>query len=97
MARTYYVYILANRRNGTLYTGVTNDLPRRVAQHRNRAGSVFTAHYKVARLVWAEPHADIRDAIAREKAIKKWRRAWKLELIERGNPDWNDLYETLNA
>lgn len=97
MARTYYVYILASQRNGTLYTGVTNDIARRVAQHRNRTGSIFTASYKVARLVWAEPHADIRDAIAREKPIKKWRRAWKLELIERGNPDWNDLYESLNA
>lgn len=97
MARTYYVYILASRRNGTLYTGVTNDLARRIAQHRDRSGSIFTSYYRVTRLVWAEPHADIRDAIAREKAIKKWRRAWKLELIERGNPDWNDLYETLNA
>lgn len=97
MAKTYFVYMMASRRNGTLYTGVTNDLARRATQHRNGTGSNFTQMYNVSRLVWAERHDDINVAIAREKAIKKWRRAWKLELIERGNPDWDDLYETLNA
>jgi putative endonuclease len=97
MAKTYFVYIMASRRNGTLYTGVTNDLARRATQHRDGNGSTFTRTYNISRLVWAEPHDDINLAIVREKAIKKWRRAWKLELIERVNPDWDDLYETLNA
>ncbi|WP_283418925.1 GIY-YIG nuclease family protein [Sphingopyxis sp. Geo48] len=97
MEQTYHVYILASGRNGTLYTGVTGDLPQRVWQHRNGAGSKFAAKYEVDRLVHAEAFADVNDAIAREKSIKKWRRAWKLELIERGNPQWLDLYDRLNG
>ena len=90
-----WVYILASRRNGTLYTGVTGDLPARMVRHRARKGSGFAARYGVARLVHAEHFERIDEAIAREKAIKKWRRAWKLQLIERDNPDWNDLFEHL--
>ena len=97
MEPTYHVYILASRRNGTLYTGVTGDLAARCSQHRNGQRSQFTARYGVHRLVHAEAFADISEAIAREKAIKKWRRAWKLELIEQGNPQWLDLYDRLNG
>jgi len=97
MEQTYHVYILASGRNGTLYTGVTGDLPERVWQHRTGVGSKFATKYDVHRLVHAEAFADVNEAIAREKAIKKWRRAWKLELIERGNPQWLDLYGRLNG
>ena len=97
MEQTYHVYILASGRNGTLYTGVTGDLPQRAWQHRNGVGSKFTSKYGVHRLVHAEAFADVNEAIAREKAIKKWRRAWKLELIERVNPQWLDLYDRLNG
>ena len=82
-----WVYILASDRNGTLYTGVPADLAARMMQHREGAGSAFAAKYKVFRLVHAEHFERIDEAIAREKAIKKWRRAWKLELIERANPE----------
>jgi putative endonuclease len=88
-----WVYILASRRNGTLYIGVTADLPARMVQHRAGKGSGFAARYGVARLVHAEHFERIEEAIAREKALKKWRRAWKLELIERGNPEWDDLFD----
>jgi putative endonuclease len=88
-----WVYILASRRNGTLYTGVTSDLAARMVQHREGRGSGFAAKYGVAVLVHAEHFERIDEAIAREKAIKKWRRAWKLRLIEHGNPNWNDLFE----
>ncbi|HVC53631.1 MAG TPA: GIY-YIG nuclease family protein [Stellaceae bacterium] len=88
------VYILASRRNGTLYVGVTSDLVRRVAQHRSQAVAGFTRDYGVYRLVYAEFHETMPDAILREKRIKKWRRTWKLELIERENPQWLDLLET---
>jgi putative endonuclease len=93
--KTYFVYMLASRRNGTLYTGVTNDLRRRV--HEHRAGQVpgFTKTYCVTNLVWFESHDDIAEAIAREKRIKRWARTWKLALIEERNPDWADLYEGL--
>jgi putative endonuclease len=87
------VYILASRRNGTLYVGVTGDLVRRVAQHRSNAVSGFVRDYGVYRLVFAEFHASMADAILCEKRIKKWRRAWKLELIERDNPQWRDLLD----
>jgi len=86
------VDILASPRNGTLYTGVTANLPARMMQHREKRGSQFAARYAVMRLVHAEHFERIEEAIAREKAIKKWRRAWKLALIEKGNPDWNDLF-----
>ena len=91
-----WVYILANRRNGTLYTGVTADLAQRVHQHKAGEGSAFARKHGLTKLVHAEPFDDIRDAIQREKRLKKWRRAWKLSLIERGNPDWRDLSFDLN-
>lgn len=84
------VYIMANKRNGTLYTGVTNNLPRRVWEHQNGIGCEFTAKWDAKMLVWFEPHEDMRNAIAREKVIKKWRRAWKLALIEKNNFEWRD-------
>ncbi|WP_377375126.1 GIY-YIG nuclease family protein [Ponticaulis profundi] len=89
----YFVYILASQRNGTLYTGVTKDLFLRVWQHRNGNGAAFTGRYKVQRLVWFEEHGDINEAILREKRIKRWKRAWKLALIEQENPEWEDLYD----
>ncbi|MGB3469200.1 MAG: GIY-YIG nuclease family protein [Erythrobacter sp.] len=87
------VYILASKRNGTLYVGVTSDLQSRIAQHRNGTLGGFTAQYDVKRLVWVEHHETMEAAILREKRIKKWRRAWKLELIEAENPQWHDLAE----
>ncbi len=89
------VYILASRRNGTLYVGVTSDLARRVSQHRSGLVEGFTRNYGVRRLVFAEFHDTMEDAIVREKRVKRWRRAWKLELIEQHNPQWRDLYEEL--
>ena len=91
----YAVYMMASRRNGTLYVGVTNNLAIRVHQHMTGAGGAFTRKYGVTWLVWYEIHADIREAIAREKRLKKWERRWKLELIEGFNPEWADLYLTL--
>jgi putative endonuclease len=90
-----FVYLMANRRNGTLYAGVTTNLRRRVWEHREGVVEGFTKTYGVKTLVWFEPHASIHDAIAREKAIKRWRRAWKLALIERENPLWRDLYDDI--
>ncbi|MBE0694134.1 MAG: GIY-YIG nuclease family protein [Aquamicrobium sp.] len=92
-----YVYILASRKNGTLYTGVTADLEQRMWQHREGERKGFTKDYVVTRLVWYRDYADIRDAIDEEKRIKRWRRKWKLELIEAMNPQWHDLYDTLNS
>jgi putative endonuclease len=91
-----YVYILSNRKNGALYTGVTADIAARMVQHRAGTGSKFCAEYGISRLVYVEAHEEIAQAIAREKAIKKWRRAWKVALIEAGNPDWRDLFFDLN-
>lgn len=91
----YFVYLLASRRNGTLYCGVTNDLARRVWEHREGRGSKFTAKYRVTTLVWFEEFGDITEAIDRETLLKRWNRAWKLELIEDFNPDWRDLYDSL--
>ena len=90
-----WVYILTNRPNGTLYVGVTADLARRVHEYREGTIEGFTKRYRLTRLVHAEHHEDIRDAIQREKAIKGWRRAWKVRLIRESNPDWNDLFDTL--
>ncbi len=90
-----YVYILASRKNGTLYVGVTTNLPQRILQHKNGDASGFTAKYRVHRLVHAEPFDDVATARRREKALKGWKRAWKIELIERDNPDWRDLLEDL--
>ncbi|MBI2069805.1 MAG: GIY-YIG nuclease family protein [Elusimicrobia bacterium] len=89
------VYILASDRNGTLYIGVTSDLIKRVWEHRNNVVKGFTQSYEVHALVWFEPHASMESAIEREKALKKWNRAWKLRLIEESNPTWKDLYGTL--
>ena len=90
---TYFVYMLASQRNGTLYTGVTNNLFRRVWEHRNSEGISFTKKYNVHRLIWFEEHGDVDEAILREKRIKRWKRSWKLELIEKENPEWQDLYD----
>ncbi len=87
------VYIMASKRNGTLYTGVTSDLSGRVWEHREGVMEGFTKRYGVKMLVWYEAFDDIRDAIQREKTIKKYPRAWKINLIEGMNPDWRDLYE----
>ena len=87
-----WVYILANRKHGALYTGVTSDIAARMMQHREGKGSAFCAKYGISRLVHIEWHDDIEGAIAREKAVKKWRRAWKIELIEGANPDWRDRW-----
>ena len=89
------VYILASKRNGTLYIGVTNDIGRRAWEHRSNAVGGFVRDYGVHRLVFVEFHETMADAILREKRIKKWRRTWKLELIERHNRQWRDLYEEL--
>jgi putative endonuclease len=91
----YYVYLLASGLHGTLYLGVTNDLIRRVYQHKHKLLGGFTARYGIDRLVWFECHDEPRSAIAREKEIKKWRRDWKIRLIEESNPDWRDLYDDL--
>ena len=93
--KKYYVYILASKRNGTLYTGVTNDLIRRVGEHKAGTNEGFTKRYKVDKLVYFESTNDVRDAIKREKQIKKWLRKWKVELIESRNPEWRDLYDEL--
>ncbi len=90
-----WVYIMTNKRNGVLYVGVTADLPARVTQHRTGKGSAFCRRYGLDRLIYAEPHTDIMDGIAREKAIKAWKRSWKIDLIETANPDWNDLFDHL--
>jgi putative endonuclease len=92
---SYYVYLLASRRYGTLYLGVTNDIVRRVWEHKNKIVAGFSARYGVDRLVWYETHNDVTEAIRREKAIKKWRRDWKTALIEAENPDWQDLYDMI--
>jgi putative endonuclease len=89
------VYILASRCRGTLYVGVTSDLIKRVWEHRSDFVDGFTKRYRVHSLVWFEPHATMASAIQRETALKHWRRAWKLELVEIRNPDWHDLYEEL--
>ena len=91
----YFVYILANRRRGTLYVGVTNDLVRRVFEHRTGAVPGFTKKYQVHQLVYYETHDDIREAIVREKRMKRWARAWKIDLIEKQNEDWKDLWPSL--
>ena len=92
----YDVYLLASRRHGTLYLGVTNNLARRIDEHRRKLIPGFSARYDVSRLVWYEVHERIDEAIAREKSLKKWRRDWKITLIEDMNPDWSDLSVTLN-
>ena len=90
-----HVYILASKRNGTLYIGVTTNLPERIFAHRNGTGSTFTKKSNVKLLVWYETYDMVTDAIQRETTLKHWLRKWKLEVIERSNPNWDDLYETL--
>jgi putative endonuclease len=95
--KLYYVYMLASRRNGTLYTGVSNDLARRGWEHKQGLADGFTKKHHVYMLVWYETHTDITEAIAREKQIKGWNRAWKIKLIEEHNSGWNDLFESVNS
>ena len=92
MDKQFYVYVLASKRNGTLYIGVTSALVQRVWQHKTKAVEGFTTRYGVDQLVYFEAHADAISAIQREKQLKKWRRAWKIELIEEQNPEWRDRY-----
>ena len=92
-----YVYILSNKPHGVLYTGVTADLPSRIWQHKSGTGSKFCKQYNCHKLVFAEPHPRIEEAIAREKAIKAWPRLWKLQLIHAANPNWDDLWEVING
>lgn len=95
MDKQFYVYILASKRNGTLYIGVTSDLVQRIWQHKNKMVKGFTKKYNVDRLVYYETHSNVESAITREKQMKKWRRAWKIRLIEGENSDWNDLYDNI--
>jgi putative endonuclease len=95
--RQYFVYMLASGRNGTLYTGVTGDILGRAWQHKNDVLEGFTKKYGVHILVWYEVHNDVEAAIAREKQIKRWKRAWKIQLIEKENSGWNDLYGKLTV
>jgi putative endonuclease len=92
-----WIYMMADRYRGAIYTGVTADLARRAWQHREGTGSRFVKKYEIDRLVYAERYERIDEAIAREKAIKKWRRAWKIDLIEKTNPNWIDQYEHVNG
>jgi putative endonuclease len=91
----YYVYILASRKDGAIYVGVTNDIVRRIYEHRIKAVPGFTSKYNITRLVWFEIYDDPVSAISREKELKKWRRNWKTQLIEAQKPAWNDLYESI--
>jgi putative endonuclease len=93
--KNFYVYMLCSKRNGTLYTGVTSDLVKRVYEHKNSLLDGFTKKYGVHRLVWYEAHDSAESAITKEKQIKKWKRAWKLKLIEQTNPEWIDLYGSI--
>ena len=91
----YWIYIMTNHRNGTLYVGVTSNVRRRAAEHKDGLVDGFTRHYGLHRLVYVERHVDILSAIQREKNIKHWPRAWKVRLIHRDNPEWDDLFESL--
>jgi len=92
----FYVYLLASRKRGTFYTGVTNDLARRIHEHRDGQGSAFTRRHHVYRLVYYETYPTLEEAIRREKRLKRWPRDWKIRTIEASNPEWRDLYEELN-
>jgi len=92
---TYYVYMLSSKKNGIIYTGVTNDLKKRVYQHKNEEVKGFTKKYNVKKLVYFELTGSIESAIKREKVLKKWNRQWKIRLIEKNNPEWGDLYDGL--
>ena len=95
MSKQSYVYILASKINGTLYISVTSDLIKRVWQHKNKLVEGFTKKHKVDKIVYYEIHSDIESAILREKQLKKWKRTWKIRLIEKNNPEWKDLYYNL--
>ena len=95
--KTFYVYLLASNMRGTLYVGVTSDLLKRVWEHKNKAIAGFTARFGIDRLVWFEVHGTAEAAIRREKQIKQWKRDWKINLIERDNPYWADLYPDFGA
>jgi len=97
MVQGGWVYIMTNKPRGIPYIGVTSDIAARVVQHREGKGSSFCRKYNLTRLVLAEPYESILDAIAREKAMKEWKREWKIALIEASNPDWRDLFETINC
>ena len=95
MDKQFYLYILASKRNGTLYIGVTSDLVQRIWQHKNKLVEGFTEKYNVNKLVYYEAHSDAESAITRERQMKKWRRAWKMRLIEGRNPEWRDLFSDI--
>ena len=95
MEKSFFVYMLASKPRGTLYVGVTSNLPKRIWEHREKVFEGFTKQYDVTRLVWFEPHDEAQYAIAREKRLKRWNRDWKFALIEKTNPLWRDLYEEL--
>jgi putative endonuclease len=97
MTKIYYTYIMASKRNGTLYIGVTSDLIKRVFQHKNNQAKGYTSRYKVHQLVYFEQHEDVAAAIHREKRLKEWQRKWKLALIEISNPRWTDLYDEITG
>ena len=92
MTKQPYVYILASKKNGTLYIGVTSNLPQRIWQHKNNQVAGFTQKYNIHNLVYYEQHDSMESAVLREKQMKKWKRSWKIRLIEKNNPCWNDLY-----
>ena len=93
----YYVYILCSNRNGTLYIGLTNNLTKRINEHKQKLYNGFSKKYSVDKLAYFEAFEDVFEAINREKSLKKWRRDWKIKLIEDSNPEWNDLYYLLNS
>ena len=95
LTKTYFVYLLASRRNGTLYVGVTNDLVRRLWEHKQKVVPGFTKTHDIDRLVWFEVHNSIEAAITREKQIKRWKRDWKIDLFQDSNPRWDDLYPAI--
>ena len=97
MDKTYYVYILASDRNGTLYIGVTSNLAQRIFEHKNHLTPGFTSKYDVCKLVYVEKFKDIKMAIRQEKRLKEWKRNWKKDLIEKYNPPWRDLYEDIHS
>lgn len=97
MPMAMYVYLLASRKQGTLYLGVTNDLVRRVAQHKHKTLPGFTQRYDIRRLVWFESYDGPVEAITREREMKTWRRAWKVALIEKDNPEWRDLHPDISV
>ena len=97
MKKQFFVYILSSQRNGTLYIGVTSNLVKRIWEHKNNQAEGFTRKYNVKNLVYFEIHDNAESAITREKQIKKWKRAWKIRLIEEKNPDWKDLYDVIRS